>query len=151
MINSTEIPFPEDWDSTNAGAVNFYEKCLEYVEKSEDFNFILDMSLFFKIFGFLCILYMIVVNVMLFIYRDSYIFKRQCRTYFGGLLVGSLIISGDTYFLEIYYQHYPCIIHHLLTGIGYPLYLGSAGLIIIRYYKYYYKSQIAYFKSFFEF
>ncbi|ORX83628.1 hypothetical protein BCR32DRAFT_266852 [Anaeromyces robustus] len=148
---SDRIPFPSEWDSDSVGASDYYERCYPYVEKEEDFYDIAKISPIFIVFAILCILGIIGINLWLMRYYKSYIFKRQCRTYYLCLMVGSLTVMIDTFLLELYYEKYPCILHHTLTGIGYPLYLGSIGLIIIKYYKYYYKSQIAYFKSFLEF
>jgi len=64
------------------------------------------------------------------------------------LFIGCLFVSFDSVLIENYYETFPCIIHHLLIAVGYPLYILSVAFIIIKYYKYYYKSQVAYFNSF---
>ncbi|ORX77379.1 hypothetical protein BCR32DRAFT_248000 [Anaeromyces robustus] len=51
----------------------------------------------------------------------------------------------------VYFEKYTCYVHHLLSGIGYALYFWSIVFIIIKYYKYYYVSQVAYIKNFLEF
>ncbi|ORX84865.1 hypothetical protein BCR32DRAFT_291034 [Anaeromyces robustus] len=146
-----KIEFPSNWDENNVGAVDFFNRCLPYVKKTEDFYDIAGVSIYFIVFGVIAIGYILFINIWLLSYYKSYIFKRQSFKYYLCLLVGSLMILLDTYFLEIYYEHYPCFLHHLFTAIGYPTYLSAIVFIILRYYKFYYKSQIAYFNSFMEF
>jgi len=148
MSSSPSIKFPSKWDSNNVGAKDFFNQCKPYAKETDDFYRMADVSIYFTIFSVIAMAYMVITNLWLFTYYKTYIFKRQCVAYYVVLLIGSLIISIDNVFLENYYETYPCIIHHLLTSIGYPTYFLSVVFIIIKYYKYYYKSQIAYFNSF---
>jgi len=148
MSNSSTIAFPSKWDEENVGAKKFYEQCLPFAKETDDFYRMADVSIFFVIFAIIAAIYMTFASIWLFIYRKTYIFKRQCVSYYLFLLIGSLIITFDNIFVENHYETYPCIVHHLLTSVGYPTYLLSVAFIIIKYYKYYYKSQIAYFNSF---
>jgi len=127
---------------------DFYEQCLPYVKETEDFYKISDVSIYFTIFSILSFIYIATINIWILFYHNSYIFKRQCISYYIMLLIGCLFVSFDSVLIENYYENFPCILHHLLTAIGYPFYILSVVFIIIKYYKYYYKSQIAYFNSF---
>jgi len=145
---SDTIKFPIKWDIKNVAAKDFYNRCLKYASETDDFYKMAEVSPYFTAFAILAVIYMVFANLWLFTYRKTYIFKRQCVAYYIFLLIGSLIISIDNIFLKNYYETYPCIIHHLLVGVGYTTYLLSLVFIITKYYKYYYKSQIAYFNSF---
>eukprot|EP00833_Pecoramyces_ruminatium_P012328 jgi/Orpsp1_1/1186360/evm.model.d7180000049977.1 len=145
---SVTIPFPSKWDESNPGAVDFYNKCLKYIDKTDDLYEYASVSVVFIVFAILIILFIFVVNVWLLTYHQTYIFKRQCINYYICLLIGSLQILIDDLLREIFTENYPCYVHHILTAVGYPTYLGSIVFIIIKYCKYYYKTQIAYFNSF---
>jgi len=149
--NTTKVPFPSKWDKNHDGAVELYKKCAPYVTKVEDYYEIIKISNVFIIFTIVIVIYITFINLWLLMYRRNYIFKRQCVMYYICLLFGSLVIIIDACLMEAYYEHFPCYIHHLLTGIGYPTYLSAVAFIIIKYYKFYYKSQIAYLSSLFSY
>jgi len=100
VTNST-IPFPSRWDENNVGATDFYKKCYPYAEKTEDFYAMADVSAFFIVFGIIVFAFIIFVNVWLLCYYKNYILKRQCVKYYLGMVIGSLLITFDTYFLEV--------------------------------------------------
>ncbi|ORX43668.1 hypothetical protein BCR36DRAFT_360904 [Piromyces finnis] len=152
-MNSTtsRTNFPNEWDKNNEGAKELYDMCYEYVENPKDLEDMSGTSPFFIIFGFVIFIYIITVNIWLLCYYKSYIFNRQCVKYYLCMIFGTLVLFIDAYILEIYYGSYPCFVHHFFTSIGYPTYFFSIGFIIIKYYKYYYKSQIAYFNSFLKY
>jgi len=101
MSDSNTIDFPNKWDIDNVGAEAFYDQCLPYVKETEDFYTIADVSIIFTIFSILSIMYIIIINIWLFYYYNSYIFKRQCISYYIMLFVGSLLVSFDSVLIEV--------------------------------------------------
>jgi len=101
MSNSNNIPFPSKWDDENVGAVKFYKQCLSFAKETDDFYKMVDVSIIFVIFAIIASIYMTVASVWLFVYRKTYIFKRQCVSYYLFLLIGSLIITYDNIFVEV--------------------------------------------------
>jgi len=100
VLNKT-IPFPNDWDSNNPGAVDFYNKCMRYAESTNDLYDMIKTSYFFIYFALSIIVFILFTNLWLFRYYKSYVFKRQCRKYYFCLMLGSLIILIDTCLLEV--------------------------------------------------
>ena len=106
MSDSNDIKFPSKWDINNVGMKDFYEQCLPYVKETEDFYIISDVSIYFTIFSILSIIYIVTINIWLLFYHNSYIFKRQCVSYYIMLLIGCLFVSFDSVLIEVifFYQ-----------------------------------------------
>jgi len=151
MTDTIEADFPSKWNYDSVGAHAFYDKCKDYVNNENDFYDLTKTSIFYYVFGGVAGAFVICVNCLLFYNFNNYLFKRQCRLYYFCLMLGSIIIVFDSYLLGILYESYSCYVHHLLTGVGYGLYFWSIAFIIVKYYKYYYISQVAYLQNFLEY
>ncbi len=101
MSTSNAVKFPIKWDIHNESAKILYNKCLPYVTKMDDFYKFTDISVYFNVFSILSLIFMIFANFWLFLYRKTYIFKRQCVAYYAFLLIGSLILSIDNIILKV--------------------------------------------------
>eukprot|EP00833_Pecoramyces_ruminatium_P000956 jgi/Orpsp1_1/1174988/evm.model.c7180000052222.1 len=119
--NEDIVAFPSKWDQESLGAVDFYNRCSHVVDKEEDFYEIIKTSSFYYVFACSVVAFVIIINIGLFYYYNSYVFKRQCRIYYIGLLVGGLIMIMDSFLLGVFYESYPCSVHHALTGLCYFL------------------------------
>jgi len=101
MSNTTNINFPSKWNIDKLGAKDFYEQCLPYIKETDDFYEIADVSIYYTVFAILAMVYMLIINIWLFVYHKSYIFKRQCVSYYVFLLIGSLVITFDNILVEV--------------------------------------------------
>jgi len=113
MSDSKEIKFPSKWDINNVGMKDFYEQCLPYVKETEDYYIISDVSIYFTIISILSITYIIIINIWLLYYHKSYMFKRQCVTYYVMLFIGCLFVSFDSVLIEVNIFFYLFIKYYL--------------------------------------
>jgi len=149
MNDSTDYEkFPFDWDIEDKAQLDYYNKCLPYIKSENGFDNIIHKSKIFYAFGVGAIGYFLILSLMLIKYRNHYIFKRQGRVYFLLFMLGSILISVNSFISQITYKHYPCIVLNLIVTIGYPLTFVSYTLIILTNFKNYYNSQIAYIEMF---
>ncbi|ORX82936.1 hypothetical protein BCR32DRAFT_292326 [Anaeromyces robustus] len=140
--------FPNDWDIDSLTQYSYYKKCLPYASKSEDFDYFIEKSIVFKIYGLGSIGYMLIISYLLLKHRKHYIFKRQGRVYFIMFMIGSLLSVINSFLIQIKYKIYPCVILNFLVSLAYPLSFFSYAMIILTNFKNYYNSQVAYSEMF---
>eukprot|EP00833_Pecoramyces_ruminatium_P005490 jgi/Orpsp1_1/1179522/evm.model.c7180000069691.1 len=91
--------FPKDWDIDNESLFKFYAKCLPYIKSEDDYEYIVQKHILFKIFGTGAIAYFVILGLMLIRYRNHYILQRQGK-HFYFFLVGSLITSINSFLVQ---------------------------------------------------
>lgn len=150
--NSTyfHFPFPDEWDSTNERANGYYERCQGYVKTQEEFVSLLDIRPHFHVICQFLIAYIFITGILIIIFRNKYIIKRnnpELTLYFS---LGCIINIADSYGVDVNYDKYPCFLVFYCTGISYPLMMVSCIGCISRYLKQYYSSANAFVEVFDE-